>query len=155
MTDAHKLSIQTSRHIVIRTSPMLSCEIRNVPTAVDRTVSSTEILGFCTMEVPIIWPAWDIGNCTVSRWTGTCCLWCRLVYVSSADQGSTGSTTTPDVGPRLYRNSGRIPVGIYSCTRIHTGAWPGRNIWCSRAKREYRSNVLTSQRGRDDEAKAV
>ena len=30
------------------------CEIRNVPTAVDRTVSSTKILGFFTREIPII-----------------------------------------------------------------------------------------------------
>jgi hypothetical protein len=30
------------------------CEIRNVPTAVDRTVSSTKISRFFTMEVPII-----------------------------------------------------------------------------------------------------
>jgi hypothetical protein len=30
------------------------CEIRNVPTAVDRTVSSTKILGFFTREISII-----------------------------------------------------------------------------------------------------
>ena len=30
------------------------CEIRDVPTAVDRTVSSTKILGFFTREIPII-----------------------------------------------------------------------------------------------------
>jgi hypothetical protein len=31
-----------------------ACEIRDVPTAVDRTVSSTKILGFFTREIPII-----------------------------------------------------------------------------------------------------
>jgi len=33
---------------------VVCCEIRNVPTAVDRTASSTKILGFFTREVPII-----------------------------------------------------------------------------------------------------
>ena len=31
----------------------MCCEIRNVPTAVDRTASSTKILGFFVKEVPI------------------------------------------------------------------------------------------------------
>ena len=32
---------------------LFGCEIRNVPTAVDRTVSSTKILGFFVKKVPI------------------------------------------------------------------------------------------------------
>ena len=32
----------------------VACEIRSVPTAVDRTVSPTKILGFFIMEVPDI-----------------------------------------------------------------------------------------------------
>jgi len=34
--------------------PLPKCEIRSVPTAVDRTVSPTKILGFFIMEVPDI-----------------------------------------------------------------------------------------------------
>ena len=39
---------------LIRSRYWTFCEIRDVPTAVDRTVSSTKILGFFTREIPII-----------------------------------------------------------------------------------------------------
>jgi hypothetical protein len=42
------------------------CEIRNVPTAVDRTVSSTKILGFFITKVPIIILHENIGDAPYS-----------------------------------------------------------------------------------------